>query len=104
MHYLTSHKHLGLGVRSQEQVVALQDTFRKRFESLSLQYRREIESLQHDQIEASVDKSSEVASNGTAPQWVHEAQLQELELKIKEWQEKEQVFTFGNAAYSDIRV
>ncbi|CAK9201998.1 unnamed protein product [Sphagnum troendelagicum] len=102
-HYLTSHKHLGLGVRSQEQVVALQDTFRKRFESLSIQYRREIESLQHDQIEASVDKSSEVASNGTAPQWVHEAQLQELELKIKEWQEKEQVFTFGNAGYSDIR-
>ncbi|CAK9201943.1 unnamed protein product [Sphagnum troendelagicum] len=103
MYYLTSHKHLGLGVRSQEQVVALQDTFRKRFESLSIQYRREIESLQHDQIEASVDKSSEVASNGTAPQWVHEAQLQELELKIKEWQEKEQVFTFGNAGYSDIR-
>ncbi|CAM6051160.1 unnamed protein product [Sphagnum compactum] len=103
MHYLTSHKHLGLGVRSQEQVVALQDTFRKRFESLSIQYRQEMESLQHDQIEASVDKSSEVASNGTAPQWVHEAQLQELELKIKEWQEKEQVFTFGNAGYSDIR-
>ncbi|CAK9863197.1 unnamed protein product [Sphagnum jensenii] len=102
-YYLTSHKHLGLGVRSQEQVVALQDTFRKRFESLSIQYRQEIESLQHDQIEASVDKSSEVASNGTAPQWVHEAQLQELELKIKEWQEKEQVFTFGNAGYSDIR-
>jgi hypothetical protein len=55
-------------------------------------------------MEASVDNSSEVASNGTAPQWVHEAQLQELELKIKEWQEKEQVFTFGNAGYSDIRV